>query len=312
MNNAAADHFIEYDPRKHIRLSNINCSYCGRLFDHHVKKTKEHVIGRNFVPNGALLGEWNLILNACTDCNGQKAELENDLSAITMQPDITGRHVNDDELLREESLRKETGAVSRKTGKPVKDSKGTMSVSYNAPSVQMTFGLLYPAQVDFERVCRLAYFHIIGFFFMQTFDAKTRRGGFPLGEFYPVIHADKADWGNDVMQWFMQETSTWDVRLFAITAKEYFKLKFYKSQNGLMAWAVEWNQKTRCIGFWGQPEEISVTLERMPELKRERISGDTHNGLFMRTEKSLPAEKDIMFSSARLESDEDKVTEKSE
>ena len=43
-------------------LKNINCAYYGVELD--VKSsTKEHVIGKQFVPKGKLDGQWNLILN---------------------------------------------------------------------------------------------------------------------------------------------------------------------------------------------------------------------------------------------------------
>jgi hypothetical protein len=82
----------EHPRSRAIVLRNINCAYCGRLFDAELPATKEHVIGRRFVPRGCFAGQWNLILNACGRCNGDKAELEDDISAITMMPDAFGCH----------------------------------------------------------------------------------------------------------------------------------------------------------------------------------------------------------------------------
>lgn len=291
--------FIEYPANRAHHLSNINCVYCGRLFDDSIQPTKEHVIGRKFVPKGTLNGQWNLIVNACSECNNQKADLENDISAITMQPDVAGQHVNDDDYLVDEAKRKSERAVSRKTRKPVKDSGSSLNLHSEAPGFKMTFGFIAPPQIDFERVAQLACCHVTAFFFMQTYNAESCRGGFLLGDFHPLMDADKADWGNDVMKWFMQETQNWDSRLHAITAQEYFKISFRKSNSGVTAWAVEWNQKRRCIGFWGQKQDIDSIVKNKPLLKREHISGDTQNGLFIRSEKALAPEEDILFSNPK-------------
>jgi hypothetical protein len=288
--------FIEYAANQPLRLSNINCAYCARLFNDDVKKTKEHVVGRNFVPKGAFDDQWNLIVNACVECNNFKATLENDLSAITMQPDSSGRHVNNDTLLAAEALRKGKGAISHKTGKPVKDSKGAMDITLSGDNFNLKFGMIAPPQIDFPRVSILAQYFVRGFFFMQTYNNETRTGGYPLGEFHPLIHADKSDWGNDVMKWFMQETQAWETRLFAITANNYFKIKFRKSSEGLLAWSIEMNQNTRCIGFWGEKECIADVLQKVPTLQRKHVSGDEVNGLFVRTEKLLSESEDVLFS----------------
>jgi hypothetical protein len=85
-------------PATPIRLNNVRCPYCGT--DVSTNRTAEHVIGRRFVPKGMLNGEWNLILWACEVCNGRTSDLEDDISAITMQRDVFGRHADDeDEVL---------------------------------------------------------------------------------------------------------------------------------------------------------------------------------------------------------------------
>ena len=285
---------LEYPANKVHRLHNINCIYCRNILEK-ASQTKEHVIGRKFVPKGTLDGQWNLIANACPACNGHKSDLEDDISAITMQPDAAGSHVSNDEILLQEAKRKGKGAFSQITGKAVQDSHQTINLTAEQSGFKMNFGLIAPPQVNFERVARLAYYHVTGFYFMQTYKEETKLGGCPLGVFHPVIETDKADWGNDVMLWFMQETKDWDIRLHAITAQEYFKIAFRKTDNDLMAWAVEWNQKKRCIGFWGQEDDIEVILKKIPVMKRQLISGDTQNGLFARMEKALDPNEDILF-----------------
>jgi hypothetical protein len=82
-------------PNKAILLDNETCVYCGIELSPEID-TEEHVVGRKFVPKGKLDGEWNLIVHACRACNRKKAELEDDISAITMQPDTLGAHAIDD------------------------------------------------------------------------------------------------------------------------------------------------------------------------------------------------------------------------
>lgn len=289
------DEFIEYPVNQVQHLLNVNCIYCGKMLDE-AGSTKEHVVGRKFVPKGTLDGQWNLIAQACPVCNGLKSALEDDISAITMQPDVSGRHVNNDEVLFREARRKGKGAFSQITRKAVQDSHQKINLVMQHPGLEIKFGLIAPPQVTFERVAQLAYYHVTGFFFMQTYQEETKRGGFRLGAFCPVIDADRADWGNEVMMWFMQEIKDWDTRLHAITAQEYFKISFRKTENDLMAWAVEWNQKKRCIGFWGQETDIAAILERRPVMQRQHIDGDTQNGMFVRTEKPLAPEHDILFT----------------
>jgi hypothetical protein len=60
-------------------LDNVTCPYCGTALTSKTR-TKEHVIGRRFVPVGSLDREWNLILQACGPCNRHKADLEDDIS----------------------------------------------------------------------------------------------------------------------------------------------------------------------------------------------------------------------------------------
>ena len=97
-----------------ITLQNENCPYCFRPFGSGLVPTKEHVIARNFVPKGTLQGCWNLILQACKQCNAAKAILEDDISAITMQPDAMV-YASDYPRLIAEAKRKAQGSISRLT-----------------------------------------------------------------------------------------------------------------------------------------------------------------------------------------------------
>ncbi len=111
----------EHPPHLPLMLNNETRVYCGAELTA-ASRTKEHVIGRRFVPKGKLNQQWNLIVWACKTCNGLKADLENDLSAISMQPEASGKFAEPDQVLADESRRKAARATSRRTRKLVKDS----------------------------------------------------------------------------------------------------------------------------------------------------------------------------------------------
>src|ERR1700731_3489873 len=155
---------IEHPPNKAIVLRNSNCCYCGKLLSE-VGSTKEHVIGRNFVPKTTLEAQWNLILGACPNCNGEKSNLEDDISAVTMQPDAFGRFAAEDPRLKAEAQRK-LRSFNRRTQKSMAKSKERLKATHEfASGVTFTFEMSAPPQVDDERIFQLARFHIQGFFF---------------------------------------------------------------------------------------------------------------------------------------------------
>ena len=114
--------FTQLTENRAAILHNSNCVYCGVSFEE-TNHTKEHVVGRRFVPKGTLENQWNLIVRACKRCNEKKADLEDDISAILMQPNLSGEHVSDHASLKEESVKKAEGSISRRTKKLVKDSQ---------------------------------------------------------------------------------------------------------------------------------------------------------------------------------------------
>ncbi len=153
-----------------MRLDNIRCVYCGK----HLAKgeeTKEHLIGRRFVPKGKLNRQWNLLLNACSACsacNGRKADLENDISAITLQRHPMGEREPVDQSLAAEAARKAERSFSRRTGRPVKDSAEHFVIKVPFGPAQLTFNMTAPPQVSSDRVFQLARMHIEGLFHWLT------------------------------------------------------------------------------------------------------------------------------------------------
>lgn len=259
-------------------LKNESCSYCGVELNQY-NCTKEHVIGRNFVPKGSLDGSWNLILNACRDCNDKKGELEDDISAITMY-----WQQNSDETLKKEVQRKTgcpgRGATSTRTGKPVADSEESISVNSKMSGVTVRVGLntkdsgrivfgpkqgnlsvgfnfISPPQLSRKRVQALAQYHIQGFVYLL----QTKYGGLRLVEnegstpgFMLVNHALLQDWGNTLQISFRDRISSWpNTRLIARVADGYFKCLIRESPDEpCVAWALEWNKSLRVIGYVGE------------------------------------------------------------
>jgi hypothetical protein len=281
-----------------IIVRNVNCAYCGRPFDGQLSPTKEHVIGRRFVPRGCFDGQWNLILNACGQCNGDKADLEDDISVITMMPDIYGRHAVNDDRLSAEVLRKATKARSRRTGKTVLDSQERLAINGAFGPATFTFNFVAPAQAEEERLFRLAHYHFRGFFYWLTYQSETRRGGFAQGGFYPIAVARRADWGAASLRWFMELVQTWDLRVHAIGADGFFKLLIRRHLEGapVWSWAVEWNHAMRIVGFVGDEAAIVALTREMPDQPMHVIHQTEKEWITFRTETALPEADDSLFS----------------
>lgn len=283
---------------KAILLHNITCSYCGAVLTGQ-SSTKEHVIGRRFVPKGKLAGQWNLILNACIICNNLKSDLEDDLSAISMQPDAYGQHSVNDPILIEQAKKKGTGSTSRLTNKPVADSNEQIVINSTIfPGVSMAFSLSAPPQAAPARIYQLAEFHLKAFFYLISYNKETNIGGFWLGQYWPVMFSKRADWGNSIQVAFMNAVKEWPLRLHAIGADAYFKIIIRRHPNAeCWSWALEWNQSHRVIGFFGDPESIQQVLDSFPSLNSIEFPTGTGGDSAYRFRHEVPLDKsnDLLF-----------------
>ncbi|MGE0371669.1 MAG: HNH endonuclease [Gammaproteobacteria bacterium] len=240
-----------------ISLRNHTCIYCGCARTPKRPFTREHVIGRRFVPADSLKGQWNLIANACRPCNGAKADLEDDISAILLQ-----------ETGSDDARRKADGAVSRHTGKRVRDSHERLSIGGRFGAATMSFGFVAPPQLAGERVDRLAWFHVQAFIYLQTYDAALRQGRF-IEDAIAVESARAADWGNERFTWFQALTTAWSTTLHAIGASGFFKLVFRAcpEDDAVRSFALEWNTQKRIVGFMGPTANIERLAAQAPQLK---------------------------------------------
>lgn len=281
-----------------IRLDNMTCPYCGSRFDEPgLVRCKEHAIGRNFVPRGKLNRQWNLILWACARCNGRKAELENDLSAISMQPDAVGRHADSDELLISEAARKAEKSFSHRSGKPVKHSYEKITVrGLFATGVEFEFKATAAPQANSERVYELARLQVMGFFYWLTFDGNTRTGRFWRGGFFPIMDTVRSDWGNPAMRGFMDAVVAWEPRVLAIGADGFFKIAIRRHPAAeCWSWALEWNKKHRIIGFFGDRAAAEEIVGGFPGLELQSIAEGPDSFVRYHQETALPDEKDRLF-----------------
>jgi hypothetical protein len=294
---APQEFLTEMAPNRAVRLHNRICPYCAAPLTKKTR-TKEHVIGRRFVPRGKLDGNWNLIVWACLRCNREKADLEDDLSCISMLPDCYGQYAEADPVLIADSVRKAQRSISRRTKRPIADSAEHVTINNMlAPGVQMTFNLVSPPQASSERVFDLARLQLMGFFFWNSFDSKEQVGRFWLGGFHPIIEAKRADWGNSVHRGFMETVISWDPRVIATSADGYFKVAIRKHRSEICwSWALEWNRQFRVVGFFGNRSVAEAVAQKFLHLEKRTIYQNGRDWIKMRNEQPLADQHDILFA----------------
>jgi hypothetical protein len=258
--------------KRAIILKNRRCAYCGTELTKEIS-TQDHVVGRRFVPKGKLNAQWNLILNACRPCNNKKSDLEDDVAAITLLPDLDGQFPHNDAAAMEDARRRAAKSISRRTRKPVSQSHETLKVQGSfGPGITANFGFVSPPQIDELRAFELARLHLTAIFFMQTYDNETLEGGWWLHGYHPVSMARRGDWGNVTMRGFMTAIKDWDCRLHAITADGFFKaMTRHHPESDCWAWAIEWNHSLRLIGFFGEREPAQETFDGFPRSEMKSV-----------------------------------------
>jgi hypothetical protein len=258
-----------HPPNKRMMLKNRTCAYCHRPFDKDLRPEEEHVIGRRFVPRGTLAKQWNLILRSCRECNERKAELENDISAITMIPDEFGRFETDESTVSE-AVRKGT-TISRRTGKPVADSHEELEHEVQmVPGLTLRTRFVAGPQLDQDRAFELAMFHVAGFFYRNTYDEMNRVGRPVPGVWVPMRLFRRSDWGNELLLAFQDMTSTWAPRVHGIAAGGFFKIiirRHPEPEPALWSWALEWNKNYRLSGMFGDEDKAVSVAATLPKLK---------------------------------------------
>lgn len=284
------------DPRRAVRLRNNTCPYCGRELDR-ASSSVEHTIGRRFVPKGKLHQSWNLVLNACMPCNAQKGELEDDLGALSMQPDAFGVHISDDPEVRKEVARKGSGSRSRRTQRSVGESQETKKLDMRlGAGLDLSVSFLMRPQIDLERAADLARMQLAACFYWLTYDESNRRGGFWPGGALIIDTAFRADWGNSLQVGFMKGSASWHDRLLVVAADEYFKISIRRRPDAVCwSWALEWNRSFRLVGLFGDPVPIEEFASRLEAPMSTLLTRTGPNSTRMRREVALDDDSDLLF-----------------
>ncbi len=274
-----------------IRLRNVVCPYCGCDLNAD-NSTKEHVVGRRFVPKGKLNGNWNLIVNACDVCNNRKADLEDDISAITLYPEHGGIHPDYDDEARAEAQRKAANAISRRTKKPVENSHEKMKFNLPfGPDASFNFDFASPPQIDESRAFELARLQLAGFFHWITYQQHAERGYWWTGGFHPLIMVRRADFGNTVIVDFADAVLGWEPRVLGHTAEGHYSVCIRRHPEAeCWSWAMQWNGSTRLAGFLGDREAAKAVVETLRPLQMHHQ--DLGNGDFVRFRNEVPLEPD--------------------
>ena len=273
------------------------CGYCGRRLTKQLR-TKDHVIARKFVPQGTLQNDFNLQIFCCKKCNGIKSRLEDDLSAITMQPDLNGQYPRDDERLIKTAKRKAEGSVSFMTKRKVSDSASNFKVGANMGNgFRIDFNFTGQPLVDEKRIRALAWFQLQGFYFFRSYNSEIGFGSYiPHEEFFIADYLGRNDWGNPKLESFANKTKQWEPLLHLVMADGYIRGLEKKSADGVRCWALEWNESYRCFGVWGDKEKCQEFLESLEKPKMDMMVGDTTNGWAYRIETPIAEENDTLFS----------------
>lgn len=279
-------------------LDNENCIYCSTELSPHTR-TKEHVVGRRFVPKGKLDGGWNLIAYACSVCNNNKSRLEDEIAAISMQPDVDGNHAIEDEALRSEARRKANKSYSSKTKRVVGDSGEILTFESSHPSgLTAKVEMRTSAQVDADLIFELSRLQVCGFFYLLTFDASSRRGRFWGGTFVAINHARRHDWGNQRITSFAKVVHDWEPRLLATTAiaDGYYKVAIRKHPDDFCwSWALEWNHNFRCVGFFGEEKACHAVEQSVARNTAHLIVDSPQRKLAIRREVQIVQGDDVLF-----------------
>lgn len=278
-----------------VRLDNTRCPYCDVLLTPE-NWSREHVIGRRFLPKGKLKGRWNLIVRACRRCNGWKSDLEDDISAITLQPTVRGQFARSEPDMIAEARRKGARSISRRTGKPVEKSNERILVEFAQPGVKMTFQLVAQPQVEAERVFGLAMAQVAAFCLFLSYDKTTRMGAASPEDIYPIDYSFRPDWGNAVQRGFIDQVVAWEPRLWVGTGDGLFKVAIRRHPTATCwSWALEWNGNLRVIGLFGAAEATVAVGAALPKIEASWLQQVDGSRIASRVQRALDPVDDRMF-----------------
>lgn len=246
-----------------------------------------------------MVNSCNIGLLSCKRCNGHKAKLEDDISAITMLPGPDGTYAREDERLIKTSIRKLKGSISAHTKKRVSESHPKTKIQIPFGNAQFTFDLTGQPNIDDGRAAWLAWSQIQGLWFHQTYDKDRRSGHFmSLDKFVFVGIFSRFDWGNVQLTSFAAQIKDWQHQTYACLADGYFRAVIKAAPDGsALAWAVEWNENYRAFGYWSYEDKWKAHFDLLTPLRPDHMVGDTTNGWAYRQEIRLADDaEDTLFA----------------
>ncbi|MDY6851956.1 MAG: hypothetical protein SV487_07790 [Thermodesulfobacteriota bacterium] len=273
-----------------------------------IVRSKDHMVGRRFVPKGYLDNQPNIIIGACEECNERKSKLESGLSAISMLP--SAKHYNIEEEIKRKIGEKyskngiiQGGASHPETGKNVYESCANIKIKSKIGPATLIFNAIAPPQADKATRC-LSIMHIQAIYYvLVNFDQNNQQNctfrdekSKYLNEQYihPLFILMKPDWGNCSAFELTKRTNNWGISYQLITAKEFFKAEVRresKSPEAPFFWALEWNKSLRIIGMIRYPERPTPQESDLPEPPRHQLNATTR----MTFEKVLNPDDDLLF-----------------
>lgn len=263
---------------------------------------REHMIGRNFVPQGSLRSDsFNFIFRACRDCNERKAAAERHLSTVTL---FNSRARSEDREIDKLAEHKATRDYHPgKKGVRVRDATDNHEVIFKGSNFEMTFGLLSPPQPNRDDLVLLAYNHTQALFSLLTTE-NPRDGNklrlLPADHFFCFGYYMHGDWGNLHLAEISQRTSDWPCYANITTADGYFRAILRRSsvdEDGWF-WALEWNQCVRVVGGITNSGVGSKPFQKLPELDWRWLPDGSGR---IRRDVPLPEGVDTLFAASLTE-----------
>jgi len=280
--------------KKQTKLYNLTCPYCGKILNQD-NISIEHVIGRRFVKKKSLENQWNLILNACKDCNNAKADLEDDISSITLINKENSSYSFEE---KEYLLRKINNSISRRTGKKISESKENINSNFYGANFKISVGMICNPQIDFERAVLLAQLQLMAFVYHLNYDVNTNVGIHWNGDFSALYAAFESDWGNNLFMGFLKETNHWNDYFYINTANGFFKCSIKQQNNtNCFSWIIEWNKSYRIFGFFGEKKLFEPTFLSIKSKEDigNCIKNTAEEKIYLRREKRIRPEEDHFF-----------------
>jgi hypothetical protein len=288
---------VSWFDRKPAR-SNQHCLYCGVFVGEGAiaDSDKEHLIGRNFVPPGALKGSFNFFSRSCRECNGRKASAERHISSVTL---VNSPGRANDVRVNEAASRKATGDFHPdKKGIPIGQATDDHSVEFTWGALSVNIGGISPPQVNREAAQLLAFNHIQALFALVTTEdcrVPEKMRLLPHTHFRYFGHYGYQDWGNPHLIEVARRVGRWPCFANITAAGGYFRAILKRSEDQGWFWALEWNRYLRVVGAIVHENQSAEVFQALPILRWKPLPDGSGR---YRPETPLVAEADHLFSGA--------------